>query len=239
MFIQKREFICPYFPQEKIATFLERYYGRGLLLKEKDLLFQEGYRRFGCVYAKNLCRNCSLCKPLRIYLREFYLTPSLKKVLRKNRDLTFCVEKPSLNLKKKKLYIEYASSRHKKEWEKEILSSFTKSSLYLMEMYEMMYLTTEDSLEIQIWKEEELMGFGILDQGKSSLLAVYNVYSPYYPKRSLGIFLILKTIEWAKKEGFSYLYLGSWIQGYPKMDYKSRFPGSYALGENGWFRVRD
>ena len=41
--------------------------------------------------------------------------------------------------------------------------------------------------------------------------------------RSLGTLAILRQIEWAKRDGYSHLYLGYWIDGHRKMDYKRRF----------------
>jgi arginine-tRNA-protein transferase len=34
---------------------------------------------------------------------------------------------------------------------------------------------------------------------------------------------ILRMIQWAKLQGFDYLYLGFFIPGHPKMDYKFRY----------------
>ena len=41
--------------------------------------------------------------------------------------------------------------------------------------------------------------------------------------RGLGTLAILRQIEWARRERRRHLYLGYWIDGHPKMDYKRRF----------------
>jgi arginine-tRNA-protein transferase len=49
--------------------------------------------------------------------------------------------------------------------------------------------------------------------------------------------MILDHIERTKKLGLPYLYLGYWIDGSRKMDYKARFTPQERLGLNGWVRV--
>ena len=51
--------------------------------------------------------------------------------------------------------------------------------------------------------------------------------------RSLGTFMILDHMERARKRGLPYLYLGYWIEGSRKMDYKARFMPQERLGQNG------
>ena len=44
-------------------------------------------------------------------------------------------------------------------------------------------------------------------------------------------------IEYARRVGVPYLYLGYWIQGSPKMSYKRRFQPQEQLTGNGWVRA--
>ena len=45
---------------------------------------------------------------------------------------------------------------------------------------------------------------------------------------------ILKQLEWAARDGRSHLYLGYWIEGHGKMDYKRRFQPLEAFDGRGW-----
>ncbi len=49
--------------------------------------------------------------------------------------------------------------------------------------------------------------------------------------------MILDQIARAKSLGLQYLYLGYWVQGSQKMDYKGRFKPQERLGPEGWARV--
>jgi len=49
--------------------------------------------------------------------------------------------------------------------------------------------------------------------------------------------MILDHIERARKLGLPYLYLGYWVQGSSKMDYKSKYLPQERLMGRGWERV--
>jgi arginine-tRNA-protein transferase len=49
--------------------------------------------------------------------------------------------------------------------------------------------------------------------------------------------MILDHIARAKSLGLPYLYLGYWVQGSQKMDYKGRFKPQERLMPEGWTRV--
>ena len=51
--------------------------------------------------------------------------------------------------------------------------------------------------------------------------------------------MILDHMAQTRKMGLPYLYLGYWVQGSPKMDYKARFMPQERLMPNGWERVSE
>ena len=55
--------------------------------------------------------------------------------------------------------------------------------------------------------------------------------------RSLGTFMILDHIARARRMGLPYVYLGYWVRGSRKMDYKGRFLPQERLTSDGWKRV--
>jgi arginine-tRNA-protein transferase len=68
--------------------------------------------------------------------------------------------------------------------------------------------------------------------------AVYSFYDPTEPARSLGTWLILALIEAARLADLPYVYLGYWIAGSSKMDYKGRFRPFEVLAHGGWTPYR-
>ena len=59
------------------------------------------------------------------------------------------------------------------------------------------------------------------------------------PDRSLGTLSLLRQIEWAKRDNRDHLYLGYWIDGHDKMDYKRRFRPLEAFDGRMWQPMRE
>jgi arginine-tRNA-protein transferase len=55
----------------------------------------------------------------------------------------------------------------------------------------------------------------------------------------LGTFMILDHIERTRRRGLPYLYLGYWVRGSRKMDYKRRYKPLEYLTSNGWTILPD
>ncbi len=68
---------------------------------------------------------------------------------------------------------------------------------------------------------------------------VYSFFHPGETARSLGTQMILDHIAAARARGLKYVYLGYWVRGSDKMDYKSRFQPLEALGPDGWSTLTD
>ena len=69
------------------------------------------------------------------------------------------------------------------------------------------------------------------------LSMVYSFFDPDARDRSLGTFMILDHIARARRMGLPYVYLGYWVRGSRKMDYKGRFLPQERLHADGWQRV--
>ncbi|MBV9695064.1 MAG: arginyltransferase, partial [Alphaproteobacteria bacterium] len=69
------------------------------------------------------------------------------------------------------------------------------------------------------------------------LSMVSGFYHPDEDARSLGTHMILDHVESARRRGLRHVYLGYWVRGSAKMDYKSRFRPMEALGREGWERL--
>jgi arginine-tRNA-protein transferase len=66
---------------------------------------------------------------------------------------------------------------------------------------------------------------------------VYSFYDPALNARSLGRFAILDHVRQAALVGLPHVYLGYWVRGSRKMDYKSDFHPMEQLTRLGWERV--
>jgi len=82
-----------------------------------------------------------------------------------------------------------------------------------------------------------LYAVALSDVLADGLSMVYSFYEPEAPGRSLGTFMILDHVAKAKAMGLPYVYLGYWVDGSEKMDYKRRFLPQERLMPSGWERV--
>ncbi|HEV8035648.1 MAG TPA: arginyltransferase, partial [Yoonia sp.] len=76
----------------------------------------------------------------------------------------------------------------------------------------------------------------ILDDGLSM---VYSFFDPASEKLSLGTYVILDHIAIARELGLPYVYLGYWVPGSPKMDYKAKYKGLEVYRGGEWTPVMD
>lgn len=68
-----------------------------------------------------------------------------------------------------------------------------------------------------------LIGVGVIDVLPSGVSSVYFFYDPDYSQLSLGKLSALKEIEYCRKRGLEYYYLGFYIHDSPKMKYKGEY----------------
>jgi arginine-tRNA-protein transferase len=83
----------------------------------------------------------------------------------------------------------------------------------------------------------QLLAVALTDVLSDGLSMVYSFFDSDEAARSLGTFMILDHIARAKEMGLAYVYLGYWVQGSRKMDYKGRFLPQQRLTPDGWKRV--
>jgi arginine-tRNA-protein transferase len=83
----------------------------------------------------------------------------------------------------------------------------------------------------------ELVAIALTDVLGDGLSMVYSFFEPDEAARSLGTYMVIDHIARAQSMGLAYVYLGYWVRGSRKMDYKSRFLPQERLMPEGWMRV--
>ncbi len=83
----------------------------------------------------------------------------------------------------------------------------------------------------------ELLLVAVVDRVPRGYSAVYTFYAPEDAARGLGTFAILQQIAQARAEGLSHVYLGYWVEGSAKMDYKRRFRPLEVLNAGQWSKA--
>ncbi len=80
-----------------------------------------------------------------------------------------------------------------------------------------------------------LIGCCLTDQQSDGLSMVYSFFEPDLEDRQgLGTLIILDHIARATAAGLPYVYLGYWVKGSARMQYKTRFRPIERLSPTGW-----
>ena len=83
-----------------------------------------------------------------------------------------------------------------------------------------------------------LVACALTDRLKDGLSMVYSFFHPGEETRSLGTYMILDHVRAAREQDLPYVYLGYWVRGSEKMDYKIRFSPLEALSPTAGSRWR-
>jgi len=80
-----------------------------------------------------------------------------------------------------------------------------------------------------------LVGACLTDRQSDGLSMIYSFFDPDHADRNgLGNYIILDHIVHAAKAGLPYVYLGYWIEGAPRMRYKTHYRPLEKLSPKGW-----
>ncbi len=192
-------------------------------------LSRTGFRRSGDFVYRPECHLCRQCLSCRVPVHEFNMNSSQKKAWKRNQDLSVQIRPISeANALHYALYERYIYSRHGDgdmfppsydQFEKFLLHSCT------------------DSIFLELWQGERLLSVSTCDRLDDGLSAVYTFFDPEHTRRSLGVFAILKQIEYVRSLGLDYVYLGYWVPHSEKMNYKSQYLPLELLMDGQWRRL--
>ena len=226
---------CPYLPgrlERKLFTHLTRE-KPGFLI---DNLLKGGFRRSQNIAYMPYCDSCSACVPVRILVDEFKLGRSLRRIGRINSDLVATRMPPSPSTEQYALFRSYIDARHADGGMAEM--SVLDYSL-MVEDSVVETFVTEYRLKPDPYSSDTspLVAVSLCDRLSDGVSMVYSFYDPDQPYRSLGTYMILDHVDYARRQGLPYVYLGYWIEGSRKMRYKNRFEPQERLTSKGWVRA--
>lgn len=230
---------CPYLDgkfERKIFTHL-------IGDKAPDLnhaLTNGGFRRSQNIAYRQACEKCSACISTRVVVDEFKATKSQKRAWRAYRHLHTQICDASPSQEQYSLFRNYIDERHADGGmvDMSILDYAAMVEESFVDTRVIEYRLPGDlTSPPQVVPKGELAAVAITDWLNDGLSMIYSFYDPAIAASGLGTYLILDHIEQAKKAGLPYVYLGFWVKGSPKMDYKIRFqPQEHIIG-GAWSRV--
>jgi arginine-tRNA-protein transferase len=228
---------CPYLPgrlERKLFTHLTHDKPPALV----DNLLKGGFRRSQNIAYMPYCEGCHACVSVRVVVDEFEPGRAMRRVLDNNRDLAIRRVAPLPTSEQFSLFRSYIDARHSDGGmaDMTVLDYATMVEDSVVKTFLTEYRAKpENPLEQRI-ESAPLAAIALCDRLSDGISMVYSFYEPAEERRSLGTFMILEHIDYARRLGLPYLYLGYWIEGSRKMSYKTRFQPQERLGPNGWVR---
>lgn len=215
---------CPY-GLDRVAVYHQASFA-ALPVAVFDGFLAAGLRRNGNVLYSMHCPDCQACVPIRLETASFRPSANMRRVRRRNQDLTIGIGPLEITREKLDLCDRFLAERH---------PGRTASA---MDYYAGFFINSLGvSLEISFRHGERLLGVSIVDCTPWSVSAVYFYFDPDCGDRSLGTFNILHLAEFAKLRGMAHVYLGYWIQEVAAMRYKARFRPHFLLRDGAWQKV--
>ncbi|MEM6490459.1 MAG: arginyltransferase [Pseudomonadota bacterium] len=221
------ESACPYLPERwerKLWTVLDPTDRDGFAA-----LNRAGFRRSGRILYRPACAGCEACRPTRVPAASFAPSRTQRRIMKRNADLSFSIAPPRATSEHFALFSRYVDARH---WDGGMAGMQQSEFAQMVE-------DAPDGAALAEWRDRDglLCAGCILDDDGEGLSAVYSYFDPDAPKRSLGVFVVVSLLDWARRIGRAHLYLGYTIVETHKMAYKQSFRPAEHLAGGVWRRA--
>jgi arginyl-tRNA--protein-N-Asp/Glu arginylyltransferase len=219
---------CPYLAgktERKVFTELSGPHAAEL----NDALGRIGFRRSQGVAYRPSCLDCAACVSVRVVAKEFQPNATQRKLIRRNADLSVNACKPWTTEEQFALLRRYLASRH------------PGGGMADMDELDFADMVEQTPVNTHIVEYRDpagtLVGACLTDTQADGLSMIYSFFDADLPDRpGLGTYIIMDHILRAGRAGLPYVYLGYWVQGSARMQYKTRFRPIEKLGPQGWQR---
>ncbi len=185
--------------------------------EELDAFLAAGWRPMGqSIYTSHFSQfndgriYSTLCT--RLPLHDHRFGKSRRKLLRRNDRQFQCVVRPARLTPRKRI----VNRRYE--------AAFPHRHYPTLEfhLYNDEGTTVFDTQELEVYAGDRLVAFSFFDLGRNSIYSKIGIYDPALRQSSLGLYTMLKEIEWGMEHHYAYYYPGYVAPGYPEFDYKHR-----------------
>jgi len=221
---------CPYLPgreERKVFAHLPMLDGAAV----NDSLTLGGFRRSQNIAYRPACEGCAACVSARLPVADYVFSRSERRVVARGDAFARHIVEAEATVEQFDLLRRYLRSRH---------AGGGMTDMTWADYVAMVEDTAVRTHVVEYRTRTDDRGPGLLtacalvDQLADGLSLVYSFFDPEYSRASPGSFIILDHVIQTGLLGLPYLYLGYWVRGSEKMDYKARFSPLEILRPNGW-----
>jgi arginine-tRNA-protein transferase len=166
---------------------------------------------------------------------EFEANATQRKLLRRHADLEVSACKPWTTEEQYALLRRYLAARHPGGGMAEMDESDFAD---MVEQTPVRTYIIEYREPSKNGRPGKLVGACLSDYQNDGLSMIYSFFDAGpEARKGLGTYIILDHIVRAARAGLPYVYLGYWVEGSKRMDYKTKFRPLERLGRDGWRRM--
>jgi arginyl-tRNA--protein-N-Asp/Glu arginylyltransferase len=214
---------CPYLKgQEERKVFTHLVGERAADLN--DLLTHGGFRRSQSIAYRPACETCRACVSVRVLVADFKPSRNMRRIADANADMIGDMRKPAPTSEQYSVFRAYLDARHR---------DGGMADMTVLDYAMMIEDSHVDTRVIDYRRRGP--DSGINGRGAGQLLAV--ALTDVLSDGLSMVYSFFDHIERARAMGLPYVYLGYWVQGSKKMDYKGRFLPQERLQPSGWTRI--
>ena len=186
-------------------------------------------------------KACRACVSVRVVAEDFAPSRNMRRIAERNADVIGDMRAPVPTSEQYSVFRAYLDTRHR---------DGGMADMTVLD-YAMMIEDSHVDTRLVEYRRRgpdsgingrgagKLLAVALTDVLSDGLSMVYSFFDPDAGERSLGTLMILDHIARATAMGLAYVYLGYWVPGSRKMDYKGRFLPQERLLPPGWTRVEN
>ncbi len=188
-----------------------------------DKVWAAGWRHFGRYFFRYSSQQANdggtqTITPLRIDLVQFTPTKGQRRVLTKNAGLRWEIVPAALDDGLRAMF-----QRHKQRFTHNVpddLETFLGADPAAGPC---------ECRMLRVFDAERLVAASFFDVGQQAASSIYGIFDPAESQRSLGIFTMLREIQYCRAAGLRWLYPGYATHESSAYDYKKQFRGTEIL----------